>query len=132
MIIRTWACLIAATGIDAAGACGGGGLAAGGGIVVEGGADGGGGADGADGGGGGGGGAALGAGGLGAFSTGFSAGCAPTAPMSMVHNFCPGFTVSPSLANISFSTPGPGDGTGTEVYKRMTVNLQIMKYTYDL
>ena len=131
IIIRTWACLIAATGIDAAGACGGGGLAAGGGIVVEGGADGGGGGGGgvgADGDGG----AALGVGGLGAFSAGFSAGGAPTAPMSMVHSFCPGFTVSPSLTNISFITPGPGAGTGTEVCKRMMVNLQIMKYTYDL
>jgi hypothetical protein len=37
--------------------------------------------------------------------------------MSMLHNFCPGFTVSPSLTKSSFIIPGPGDGTGTEVYR---------------
>lgn len=117
----TCACLIAATGIDAVGACGGGGRAAGGGTGAAAGFGGGGGGGGAgvaalgDGGGGGGGGAA--AAGFG-FSAAGAAAAPPVAPISMVHNFCPGFTVSPSLVKISFITPGPGEGTGTEVCKR--------------
>lgn len=94
----TCACLIAATGIDAVGACGGGGRAAGGGIGAAGFGGGGGGAGVAalsDGGGGGGG-----EGGAAAAGFGFSAAGAlaapPVAPISMVHNFCPGFTVLPS------------------------------------
>lgn len=113
-IVLTWACLIAATGIDAAGGLGGGGWAAGGGTAA--GVRDGGGVDGGGGGGGGGGAAAVEAGiGLGAFSAGFDAAAPPDAPMSIVHIFCPGFTVSPSFAKISFITPAPGDGTGTDV-----------------
>lgn len=120
--ILTWACLIAATGMDAAGACGGGGRAAGGGT-------GGAGAAGVGGGGGGGGGAAAlgaagvgaGAAGVGAGAAGFGAGAAagaapPVAPISMVHIFCPGFTTSPSFTKTSLRTPAPGAGTGIEVY----------------
>lgn len=110
--------MIAATGIDAAGACGGGGRAAGGGI---GGAAGFGGAAAALGGDGAlgvadgvGRGAAAAAAGFG-FSAAGADSAPPVAPMSIVHNFCPGFTVSPSLTKSSFMTPGPGDGTGTEV-----------------
>lgn len=56
----------------------------------------------------------------------FAAGAAaapPVAPMSMVHNFCPGFTVSPSLTKSSFMTPAPGDGTGTEVCGQTRLNV---------
>lgn len=106
---------MAATGIDAIGACGGGGLAAGGGIGAAAGSGGGGGGAAAfgEGGGGGGGGGGVAAAGFGASA---AAAAPPVAPMSMLHNFCPGFTVSPSLTKTSFKTPAPGDGTGTEVY----------------
>jgi len=121
------------------GDCGGGGLAAGGGrgaadfgtslarvdviFGEDGGDDGGDGGGGGGGGGdgdGGGGGGADGDGG-GPVAIGFDASTAaaipPVAPMSILHNFCPGFTVSPSLTKSSFIIPGPGDGTGTEVYR---------------
>lgn len=95
----TCACLIAATGIDAVGACGGGGLAAGGGTGCAAGFGGGGAAAlgdafGGDGGGDGGAAAAA-AAGFG-FSVAGAEAAPPVAPMSIVHNFCPGFTVSPS------------------------------------
>lgn len=114
--------MIAATGMDAVGACGDGGRAAGFGIEAAAGLDSGAalGDDAADEGGG------AAAAGFGSFAAGaatagfgsFAAGAAaapPVAPMSIVHNFCPGFTVSPSLTKNSFITPGPGDGTGTVV-----------------
>lgn len=112
---------MAATGIDVVGGWGGGGLALGGGTADGGGGGGGGGGGAAAAGGGGGGGAAAagGGGGGGAASAGFaldaSAATPSVAPISIVHNFCPGFTVSPSLVKISLITPGPGEGTGTEV-----------------
>lgn len=112
----TCACLIAATGIEAVGAAGGGGLAAGGG--TDGAAGFGGGVAGL-------GSSAFGVGGGGgdgAAAAGFgasdgAAAAPPVAPISMLHNFWPGFTVSPSWTKSSFMTPEPGDGTGTEVCK---------------
>lgn len=106
---------MAVTGIDAVGGWGGGGLALGGGTTDGGGVVGGGGggfgaSEGGVGGGGGGGAASTG------FAFGTSAATPSVAPISIVHNFCPGFTVSPSLVKISFITPGPGEGTGTEVW----------------
>lgn len=105
---------MAATGIEVAGACGG--WARGGG----GGGGGGGGAAAAAAGDDEGGGAAA---GFGDSTTGGGATVSaavdvapPVAPISNVHNFCPGLTVSPSLAKISFKTPFPGAFTGTEVY----------------
>jgi len=108
--------------MDAVGACGGGGSVAGGGTGAAGLGNGG---------------ATLGvdgAGGTGTFSAGAAAGgCGAffadattpsVAPMSMVHNFCSGFTVSPSLTNSSFMTPSPGDGTGTEVCKQARLNFE--------
>ena len=106
--------------MDAVGACGGGGSVAGGGTDAAGFGNGG---------------ATLGvdgAGGTGTFSAGAAAGgCGAdatttpsVAPISMMHNFCCGFTVSPSLTNTSFMTPSPGDGTGTEVCKQARLNFE--------
>lgn len=121
--------MIAATGIDAVGACGGGGRAAGGGTDGVGGFDGGGVAalgGGAAAFGGGGGEGAADAGGGGADLAAAVGAAPPVAPMSMVHNFCPGLTVSPSFTKSSFMTPAPGDGTGTEVCEQTRLRYSIV------